>query len=460
MASPADSRPTDERPSKGYFLPYQERWLADQARFKIVEKSRRIGMTYVQSYEDVRDAAREKGMDVFFSSADESAAAEYIRYCKMWAEMYDTAARYLGEVVINKRDDVKALCIQFSSGFRTYALSSNPKAFRSKGGKIVLDEYGHHPNQEELRKAAGPAMLWGFPMRILSTHNGKGCAYWRAVDEARRGNGWSLHTITIEDALAAGLLDKILKHPATAEDKAAFLADCRRMAGSEEAFQEEFMCIPRDELSAWMAWDLITGGEHKDAGRPELYGGGPAYVGFDVARRRDLAVIWVDELVGDIAWTRQVIEMKRTEFEEMYRQFDGVMERFNVRRACIDQGGMGEPVVERMQKKWGAYRVEGVLFNPTVKQDMAVKVKQAYEDKRVRVPGTRIIRESHHAVRQEVTSAGNLRFVADHDAEIGHGDHFWSHGLCLLARDGSPRGGPVDYTPAQPRRFSSLKGAW
>lgn len=38
-----------------YFLPYQKRWLEDKSKFKIWEKSRRIGATYVQSYEDVSD---------------------------------------------------------------------------------------------------------------------------------------------------------------------------------------------------------------------------------------------------------------------------------------------------------------------------------------------------------------------------------------------------------------------
>ena len=41
-----------------YFLPYQQRWITDGSRFKISEKSRRIGMTYAQAYEDVRDAVK------------------------------------------------------------------------------------------------------------------------------------------------------------------------------------------------------------------------------------------------------------------------------------------------------------------------------------------------------------------------------------------------------------------
>ncbi|NJK42979.1 MAG: hypothetical protein HC933_00775 [Pleurocapsa sp. SU_196_0] len=117
-----------------YFLPYQQRWLDDQSRLKVAEKSRRIGWTYVQAFEDVRDAAKaDGGMDVWFTSADISAAREYIRYCETFARVFDKAARSLGEIVIAAEDDIKALVIEFSSGKRINALSSNPKGFSLEG---------------------------------------------------------------------------------------------------------------------------------------------------------------------------------------------------------------------------------------------------------------------------------------------------------------------------------------
>ncbi len=166
----------NEETSK-YFLPYQVEWLNDDSRIKIWEKSRRIGATYIQSYEDVRDCVTGKVPAVWFSSADESAAKEYILYCEKWCKMLDAAARFLGEVVIDKDKDIKALAIQLANGTRINALTSNPKAFRSKGGKIVLDEFAHHEDQKAMWKAAKPSATWGYPIRILSTHNGKKCLF-------------------------------------------------------------------------------------------------------------------------------------------------------------------------------------------------------------------------------------------------------------------------------------------
>ena len=57
-----------------HFLPYQIRWLNDNSKIKIWEKSRRRGATYVQSFEDEQDCLNKKVPAVRFASDDESAA--------------------------------------------------------------------------------------------------------------------------------------------------------------------------------------------------------------------------------------------------------------------------------------------------------------------------------------------------------------------------------------------------
>jgi len=417
----------------GYFLPYQEKWLADRSRLKIAEKSRRIGVTYVQSYEDVRDACPEDGgLDVWFSSADESAAKEYILYCGKWARLLNVAAEDLGEVVLDHDKDIKALVIQFANGRRIHGLSSNPSAFRSKGGKLVLDEYAFHKDPEALWKAAAPIITWGFPARVVSTYNGRGNRYARMVADARKGNKWSLHTVTIEDAVAQGLVDRIMGRPAAPEEVRAFLQDCRDIAGDEETYLQEYMCRPVDEASAWLTWELITACEDGAAGDPARYRGGPCYVGMDIGRRRDRTVIWVLEEVGDIFWTREVITMKNASFAAQDAALDLVFSRYGVRRCCMDQTGMGEKPVEDARARHGNHLVEGVVFTGPVKQDLANVGRQVFEDRRVRIPALRAVRESHHAVKKTTTSAGNPRFDADR-SEAGHADEFWAHMLALHA---------------------------
>jgi phage FluMu gp28-like protein len=425
---------------KPYFLPYQARWLRDQSRLKFVEKARRVGWTYTQSYEDVKDAARaDDPMDVWFSSADMSAAREYIRYCEIWTRVFEVAAESLGEIVIERDDDIKAFVIEFASGKRIHALSSNPAGFRSKGGKVVLDEFAKHKDQDALWKAALPSITWGFPIRVISTYNGRKNRYYRMVQEARRGNKWSLHSVNIIQAVEQGLADKILKRKLTPGERQAWLDELREIAGDEETWQQEYMCNPIDEATAWLPWDLITSCVHEAAGIPGLYQGGLCYVGMDIARRRNLTVIWVSELL-DYLWTREVISLQNATFKEQDAHLEGVMNRYNVAKLCVDQTGMGERSVEEYKDKYGLYRTEGLLFSNSVKQDLALTGKEAFEDRQVWIPDGRAIKEAHHAVRKFTTSAGNPRFDADNDAEVGHADEFWAHMLAIHGvKDGMKR---------------------
>lgn len=421
-----------------YLMPYQARWIADKSRLKIWEKSRRIGASYVQALEDVLDAARQDNpVDVWFSSADQSAAAEYIRYVGMWARVLNIGAREMGEIVIQSDDDVKAYVVEFANGKRIHGLSSNPKAFRSKGGKLVLDEFAFHKQPEELWKAALPVITWGYPCRIISTYNGKGNRYYRMVTAAKKaalaGNPtWSLHTVPITVAVAQGLADKIRGRELSEPERQAWLAEQREAAGDEDTWQQEFMCNPVDEATAWLTWELITANEHPDAGKPELYAGGPAYGGMDIGRRRDLTVIWVVERVGDVFWTRLVRRMKGVSFAEQDAAQDEANALFNIRRWCMDETGMGMKPVEDAKARYGALKVEGISFTGPLKQHLATLVKQRYEDRQARAPELREIRDAHHAVRKLTTAAGNIRFDADR-TELGHADEFWAHALALHA---------------------------
>ncbi|MBI2397727.1 MAG: hypothetical protein HYV17_08005 [Xanthomonadales bacterium] len=422
-----------------FFLPYQARWIEDRSRFKIAKKSRRVGLTYAQSFEDVRDAAPLDGLDVWMSSADESAAKEYIRYCAVWAKMLDIGARDLGEVVVDEQKGIKALSIEFANGKRINALTSNPKAFRSKGGKLVLDEFAFHTDGEAMWKAARPIITWGFPVRIISTLNGKDNRYYRIISDTERKLAllakplWSLHQITIEDAVNDGLADKILGRKLTAAERMQWLADEREAVGDEDTWAQEYMCQVLDGDSRWLDWKTIGDCETDEAGKPELYTGGKCFVGWDVARRGDGSLLWVNEQVGDVAVTRKTLRMKNMSFSAQFAEVDQIFDEFDVQRMCIDQTGMGEKVVEDAKAEYGEFRVEGVLFTSPVKLHLATLVKQTMQDRRVRIPADRAIRDAHYAVRKVMTAAGNPRFDAERTDKLGHADEFWAHALALHA---------------------------
>lgn len=447
-----------------YFLPYQIAWLNDKSTRKIWEKSRRVGATYVQSYEDVRDCIAKPGLPVWFSSADESAAKEYILYCAQWAKIFKDAGEILSidSEIVDEKKDVKALVMKLKNGSRIHGLSSNPTAFRSKGGKTVLDEFAWHTNQREMYAAARPCVTWGYDLRILSTYQSGVDLYTQFVKEAKESISkgekpiFSLHTTDIFTAIEQGLLDRIMGHETTAKERENWLEQERRACGDNTIWEQEYCCIPASEGDAFLPWELIGPCESAEAGQPQCTKIGNCYLGVDIGRFNDLTVFWVTELVGDTLWTREVVRMKGASFASQDDELSRIMAQYRIVRCCMDETGLGMKPVEDAQRRYGEHKVEGITFTAAVKQDLAFELRRKFEDRTVRLPVDQSIRRAHHAVRKTTTTAGNIRFDAER-TESGHADEFWAHALAVHAA-GNPTG-PVQYNTVSSRRFSE-KGTW
>lgn len=457
-----------------FFFPYQKRWLADKSKVKIFEKSRRIGGTWVQSFEDVQDCIEQPGLKVFFSSADMTAAAEYIDYCESWIQKLNAIAKALAEINSEDIEDcefadedkgIKSKIIEFNNGSKIYVLSSNPKAFRSKGGKIVWDEAAHHENDQKMWAAAKPAAMWGYPIRILSTHNGVNSLFYKLIEKCKKGElDYSVHTVPIQLAVEEGVADRICGRKLSRKEREAWLEQEHKGCLTEAIWQEEYCCNPQDESKAMISYDLIHSCERLGVLGLEK-AKGPLYLGCDVARHRHLYVIYVFEDIGDRLICRAVEAYQNKKWSYLEQKLYKFLKLPNLVRGCIDRTGCGDQFTERAQEKFGSVKVEGVLFSNTVKADLAINLLQAFEDQKIiiekcpKFPGidTRIEdeqAESIHAVRKIVTSAGNVRYDAA-STEQGHGDFFWGAALAYHAKNASDAG-PVFIQTANPFKGESM----
>ena len=427
--------------AKVKFLKYQSRWINNNSQFGLCEKSRRIGITYAESYRVTRDLASNnvKNNKVWFSSADLSAAEEFIDYVGFWAKYLNTAAKYVGEVVIDKDDDITAHRVTFSNGAECNAISSNPTRFRSKGGDVILDEFAHHRDQEKMFTAAKPSMMWGNRVRIISTHNSDESFFNGLVKEIMKKDegtmkSWSHFKTTIEDAIKDGLIDTILGHKATKEEAAKFLEDT--FSGmTQEAIDEEFYCIPRSASNTHLLnYELINAVERDDI-LDELLANitGDLYVGMDVGRKNNPSIIWILERLGELLYSRKVIALKNIPYSQQREILYGVLSHKNFRRACIDATGIGNQLAEEAQDQYGKLRVEPVMFTPRSKEDLASHTYVMVEGKKVLIPRDKIIREDLYSVKAVTTSAGNVRYEADQTKEGGHADYFFALALALMA---------------------------
>jgi phage FluMu gp28-like protein len=448
------STPENQETRSSYFLPYQIRWLQDDSPVKIWEKSRRIGATYVQSYEDVYDCVTGRVDKVWFSSADESAAKEYIAECSKWAQLFNMAATALGEIMLDERNDIKALAIEFANGSRIHALSSNPKAFRSKGGKVILDEFAFHEQAQQLWKAAKPSATWGYPIRILSTHNGKQCLYHQFLEKVEKGQlNWSRHNTPITLAVEEGLLDKIRGRKTSPEERAAWIDELRADSFDEETFLEEFMCVPVEGTSRFLPYDMITACEKPDLLQEPGDMQGDLYVGFDIARKKDLSVITVVQRTGGFHFMRACIVMERQPFYVQRDTLFSILQLPGIRRACIDSTGLGMQLAEEAVFAFGKYRVEPVTFSEASKSEMAFQLRSRFEEKTIAIPPDPLLRDDLASIKKAVTSAGNVRFAVAGQTD-GHADRFWS--LALANHAAENYSGPVFARSSSLKPTSSL----
>ena len=448
------------------FLPFQSRWIKDDSRLKLMEKSRQIGISWSTAYAaDERAAAVGARHDEWVSSRDDIQARLFIEDCKLWAGIMNMAAKDLGEVVLDAEKKLSAYVLQFASGRRIHSMSSNPDAQAGKRGSRILDEFALHADQRKLWAIAYPGITWGGNMELISTHRGSHSFFNTLVREARHGGNpkrISLHRVTLQDALEQGFLFKLQQSlPADAEQQAMDEADyfdfVKNGAADAESFDQEYMCIPADDDSKFLEYGLITACEYLGGTdwKRGLQGPfqGRLFCGVDIGRKKDLTVLWVIEQLGDVFYTRHVEtmeKMRKSDQEKILWPWFEIADR-----VCIDATGLGIGWADDAQDKFGESRVEAVNFSAQVKEALAYPLKGAMEDRKVRIPEDPVIRADLRKVQKVTTSAGNIRFVAESTPD-GHADRFWALALALHA--GSDPSAPMEFTSGGPRESSAGLG--
>ena len=410
----------------------QRAYVEDKSRFKAMMMSRQAGKTSGSTLEIVED-----GMDailngrktrwVILSRGERQAREAMEEGIKAFLNQYQVGFEALE--IPWPGCESKALEVVLPGGSRITGLPANPDTARGFTANVLLDEFAFHADSKAIWGALFPVISKpDLKLRVISTPNGKANKFYEimtqgGMEEELRATGhvqagvWSLHFCDIYMAVAGGLTRNI-------EELKAGLND-------QDMWEQEFELKWLDEASAWLDYDLINAVEHDKAGDPSLYTGGVCYVGNDIGRRRDLWVVWVNELIGDVHWTREVLARRRISFAEQDQLLDDVMRRYRVGRLCMDQTGMGEKPVEDAKRRYGEYVVEGILFTGPNKLVLATNGKQKFEDRKVRIPlGNRDIRSDLHSLKKTSTATGAVRFDADGDTD-GHADRAWAQFLAL-----------------------------
>lgn len=418
-------------------LPYQAAWIEDKSPLKIVVKGRQEGFSFATALEAVLGSLAKKSVWVLLSKGE--------RQSRLLMEKVQDHIRAIGVAADYHESDLmegtvtKQLEARFPNGSVIYALPANPDTARGYTGHVRLDEFAFHQDAERIYTALYPTITRGFTIGVISTPNGQRGKFFEIAKEAgltgdspstalraksTRSSGWSGHKTSILDAVAQGLKVDI---------------EALRAGVDEETWRQEYLCEFISSASEWITAELFQQCVSSEASatldalrRAQGEKQEALFAGWDIARNRDLSVIWLAEMVGDVTWTRGVIEMRNMSTPDQVREAQALMPL--VRRMAIDQSGMGLAIAEQMEEAFPG-KVEGVQFTAPAKEAMAVLAKRRMEETKARLPDDDKIRASFRSVKKTLNAVGQARFDAEHDAKYGHADHWWAFCLAETAAE-------------------------
>jgi len=245
---------------------YQKNWVQDKSRFKIGVVTRQGGKSFGTALEVVLDCL-EKTTTWVLLSAGERQSKELMAKAAMHAR---AAGKVIEEVetefLARDKTRYKQLETLFPNGSRIIGLPANPDTARGWSANILLDEFALHRDSREIWKAMFPTVTRGYKIRIISTFKGKSNKFYELIFSAPTlqefngsefkhvgdKGGWSKHFVSIYQAIEMGLeLMDEEGNPCDPEELRLALND-------DDAWAEEFECVPSDEVSAFLTHELIS----------------------------------------------------------------------------------------------------------------------------------------------------------------------------------------------------------
>lgn len=488
------------------FLGYQARWFADEAEIMIAEKSRRTGLTWAEAGRNVTNAAKPRrrgGCNTFYVGSKQEMALEYIGACALFARAFNQLAQ--ADVYEQtfwdsaKQEEILTYMIRFpKSGFKIQALSSRPSNLRGLQGDVVIDEAAFHESLEELLKAALALTMWGNKVRLISTHNGVDNAFNQYIQDAREGRkDYSVHRITLDDALADGLYRRICYVTGkdwTPEAEREWRDKLYKNAPNKESADEEYGCVPkrsggnylsRVQIEAAMVadrtipifrYEAAEGFETwtraqreaeieqwcREQLEPALARLNPLHrhvFGEDFARKGDLTVFCPLAITPQLRKrVPLVVELHNLTYDQQRQVMFYLLSRLpRFTGGAFDATGNGGYLAEQAMLRYGSEMIDQVALHQGWYAEWMPKLKAEFEDFNLELPRHQTVLDDllHIKVVNGIPQIDKGR-QKDLESQAAkgkrHGD--FAVALAMAVRASWMEGGSIDYTPLPARHGS------
>lgn len=479
--------------SREVLLAYQKRWIADESQLKIAEKSRRTGLTWAEAADGVLTAAAARnagGTNHFYVGSNKEMAREFIDAAAMWAKAFNKAAGEIQEEIFRDEDedkDILTFAIYFDSGYKIQALSSNPSNLRGMQGNVTIDEAAFHDRLGEVLKAALALTMWGAKVRLISTHNGTDNQFNELINDSRAGKkDYSVHRITLDDACAEGLYQRICqirKIEWSQQSEDDWKAGLLKATACEEDALEEYGCVPKQGGGTYIKRVLIEEAMVKDKSipiitlkapedfetwseahrniqvkewceeiKPHLEKLNPLWnhaFGEDFARRGDLSIFLPLEISPDLSKrTPFVVELAKLTYDAQREILFYICDNLpRLQGMSFDATGNGGYLAEAAMFRYGTEMVEQVMLSEAWYREWMPKLKAEFEDLNLSIPRHQDILDDMAKIKV-TNGTPKIDKGSDKSATTGqqrHGD--FAVALAMAIRASWMEGGIIEFTP-------------
>lgn len=391
---------------------YQKKILKDPARLIAVVKARQIGLTELASVLAVMVALSKPKSDVWLLGVNHEGSKEILWRAKSWYEALKIEKGKLIPDIISESTEQ----ITFANKSRITALPCSAKATRGKTGTLILDEFAHVQNDEEIWTAIAPVISSSAKLRLLmfSTPFGERGVFWRAVNGKLDGEKlkWSVHKIDVHEAIADGHSPDVLD---------------LRTSFTEEQWAQEFLCSFLSQADKYFPATLIAKCYERDLE--------PGYervvekrvLGIDLASKRDQSVTIEMDWDGEDGFrfhspTILSTKMKPVTYPEQFEILKEKIKHGQYDKVIVDATGPGAGLASFLKAEFGNLIIEHNSSAPfKAKYIPALKVDMEAEN--VELENHNDLVKAFNAVKETRSAANNVIYSMTRD-EIDHADLF------------------------------------
>lgn len=404
-------------------LPYQRKWVEDQSRFKIWNKSRQIGGSFASAFEIVLSCLAKQGDVWIVLSKGEDQVKEYFRTLVKIINIFKASYQFKGEDF--PEPQLSATNIEFPNKSRIIGRPANPGTARGYSGNVLMDEFAFHEYDKEIWAALYPIIanpLRGeLKLRIISTPNGVENMFY---DLCVGDNNFSKHQTTVHDAVAAGLELDI---------------EQLRKGLPPSAFQQEFEGVFLGDDDPGKVFSPLDVDHAVDEEIAEERGDAVAFCDFAAGGDECVFACMVGNKVLPLRCWRAKDTMESVgRFILLFKEYE-TKYGLQVQNIYGDAGGLGMPMLDRLAE--AGFQINRVN-NGTGSKDprymnlgteIYFKASETLQKRSIILPRDNTLIEQLKARKWEIMSSGKLRLESKAKL-VGSPDRADAVAGCLWAR--------------------------